>query len=149
MKRKNILLSLMLAFTMAFLGFGMGEALGGGKLCLDLSGGEYDYMMSFDDVDGKWEVNGYLAYGGTEQLATCSGTAYVNGAGDIIIGMNTVWAWTTGGYTDPTSVVYINLTDGTYDVTYIPLNRAFQGTVAIIPCGTFGTTDGGTGNNNR
>jgi hypothetical protein len=132
-KIKAIVGSLVLAVSFMFMGPGLNVAEAG-NICIQCSD-DYTYNLNYVDHEGKWDVVGRIV----GENALCSGTALVNPAGHIVIGLNTAWAWGTGGYTDPTSVVYMDLTAGTYDITYFGDSsgaRNFQGTVSIVPCGT-------------
>jgi len=141
---KAIVGSLVLAVSFMFMGPGL-NAAEAGNICIETSG-DYTYNLNYVDHEGKWDMVGRIV----GEDALCSGTALVNPAGHIVIGLNTVWPW-GAGYIDPTSVVYIDLTAGTYDTTYFGDSsgaRNFQGTVSIVPCGTSLATGSRVGRNN-
>jgi hypothetical protein len=143
---RAIVVSSIVAVSLLVMGIGLKSAEAG-NICIDCDG-DYVYDLTYVFQEGRYSVIGNIQ----GEDATCSGMAYVNSAGHVIIGLNTAWPWETGSYLDPTSVVYIDLTAGTYDITYFGASsspRDNQGTAVIVPCGLTSETGPGGGQNNR
>lgn len=142
---RTIAILSIVAVSLLVMGFGP-RAAEAGNICIDAG---YVYDLTYVPQEGRYNVIGYIQ--GMD--ATCSGMAYLNSAGHIIIGLNTAWKWEAGGSIyDPTSVVYIDLTAGTYDITYFGDSesaRDFQGTASIVPCGLTSEAGLGGGQNDR
>jgi len=97
------------------------------RICIQA--GDYVYDINYVPQEDTFDLHGHIAGHPT----TFAGTARVV-AGQLLIGLTTVWPWGSGSYQDPTSVVWMNANTGTYDTTYIPANRNFKGSFAIVGC---------------
>ncbi len=97
------------------------------RICIEA--GSYVYDISYVPQDDTFDLHGHIV----GEPATFSGTARVV-AGQLLVGLTTVWPWGSGDYADPSSVVWMNVTTGSTDTTYLPSNRNVKGRVALVGC---------------
>jgi hypothetical protein len=126
--KMKILKGLLLILAVSLLISGPAIKAEAGEFCLSAG---YTYRITYTEHGGGWDITGYINNAG-DPIPFAGSADVVDG--DIIIGLTTIWPWGTGFYIDPTSVVHINYSDGTYDSTYIPGNRNFTGTISVVPC---------------
>lgn len=97
------------------------------RICIETGGYRYDII--YVPQDDTFALHGHIS----ETTAMFTGTARVV-AGQLLVGLTTIWPLGTDEYADPSSVVWMNVNTGSTETTYLPSNRNVKGRVAIVGC---------------